>query len=134
MTPPDLRLDGRAFDGRSSRPHPATLEVQGESVTLRLESGPETLWSPAQVQIEPPVPGLPRVLKFPDGSRFETRDDAAVAARPVSVSSARVARHGAWATPPQAIRASVTTPSSTLRCAATETIANAKDARSRTLR
>ncbi|MDL2343732.1 hypothetical protein QOL99_06165, partial [Deinococcus sp. MIMF12] len=80
MTPPDLRVEGRAFDGRSSRPHPATLEVQRDHVTLHLQDAPQTSWPPAQVQIEPPVPGLPRVLKFPDGSRFETRDDAAVTA------------------------------------------------------
>ncbi|MCP2013020.1 Zn-dependent protease with chaperone function [Deinococcus sp. HSC-46F16] len=80
MTPPDLMLEGRVFDGRRSRPHPATLEVRGGDVTLRLEGAPELPWAPAQVQIEPPVPGLPRVLKFPDGSRFETRDDASVTA------------------------------------------------------
>ena len=44
---------------------------------------------------------------------------------PRSASSARVARHGLWATPPNAIRTSVTVPSVTSSAAATETSANA---------
>lgn len=74
------RLSGSAFDGRSSRRYDATLEVSGDHVILRLEDGPETHWTLEQVGIEPPIPGVPRVLKFPGGARFETRDDAAVAA------------------------------------------------------
>jgi len=79
-SPSPTRLTGSAFDGRSSRPHPATLEVHGDTVTLRLEEGPETHWPLEQVRIDPPIPGVPRVLKFAGGFRFETRDDAAVAA------------------------------------------------------
>jgi hypothetical protein len=58
----------------------------------------------------------------------------AVAGVPRSDASASVARQGLCATPPSASRTSWTTPSATWSAAATETSANAYDARSRTLR
>lgn len=77
---PPLQLSGIAFDGRSSRHREATLDVTGDQATLHVQGGPETRWPTAQLHIEPPIPGVRRVLKFPDGARFETRDDAAVTA------------------------------------------------------
>lgn len=74
---PTLSLSGVAFDGRSSRDRAATLDVSGDVAVLRVEGG-ESRWPLAGVRIEPPVPGVRRVLKFPDGSRFETGDDAGV--------------------------------------------------------
>src|SRR6266705_1591201 len=62
------------------------------------------------------------------------RNVSSVASAPRSVTSAFVARHGKCATPPKAMRASRTMPSATSSAAATETSANAYDARSRTLR
>src|SRR6266567_1991511 len=62
------------------------------------------------------------------------RNVSSVASAPRSVTSACVARHGKCATPPKAMRASRTMPSATSSAAATETSANAYDARSRTLR
>ncbi len=56
------------------------------------------------------------------------------ARRPRSASSAARTRHGRWATPPSAIRADRTTPSTTSTAAATDTRANANDPRSRTFR
>ncbi|MEF2277476.1 M48 family metallopeptidase [Deinococcus sp. YIM 134068] len=77
---PPLVLTGVYLDGRTSRSRAATLEVAGDAAILRAEGGLETRWTLAQVGIEPPVPGIRRVLKFPGGSRFETGDDAAVSA------------------------------------------------------
>src|SRR5262249_32672095 len=62
------------------------------------------------------------------------RNVSAVAGAPRGTSSAASARHGFGATPPSASRTSATVPSSTLSAAATDTSANAYDARSRTLR
>src|SRR6266699_4874301 len=62
------------------------------------------------------------------------RKTSSVAAAPRKTDSAFVARHGTWATPPKAMRASRTLPSATSIAAAPETSANAYDARSRTLR
>ena len=61
-------------------------------------------------------------------------NEAAVAGRPRSAASARVTRQGFAATPPRAKRTSVRMPSCTTSTAATDTSANAYDARSRTLR
>lgn len=83
MTTPDpstLSLSGVAFDGRSSRDRAATLDVSGNVAVLHVAGALESRWPLAQVRIEPPVPGIRRVLKFPDGSRFETPDDAGVIA------------------------------------------------------
>lgn len=77
-SPPPVVLSGVYLDGRTSRSRAATLEVSGGVAVLRAEGGLETRWPLAGVGIEPPVPGLRRVLKFPGGSRFETGDDAAV--------------------------------------------------------
>ncbi|SMB92076.1 M48 family metallopeptidase [Deinococcus hopiensis] len=77
---PLLSLSGVAFDGRSSRHHQATLDVAGERATLHIEGGTETRWPLRQLRIDPPIPGVRRVLKFPDGARFETPDDAGVTA------------------------------------------------------
>ncbi|GMA14882.1 M48 family metallopeptidase [Deinococcus metallilatus] len=78
--PSSLSLSGVFFDGRTSRDRAAALDVTGEDVRLQAEGGLETRWPLTQLRIDPPVPGVRRVLKFPDGSRFETADDAAVTA------------------------------------------------------
>lgn len=78
--PPAPTLAGTFFDGQTSRRRAATVSGAGETLILRAEGGLEARWALAQVGIDPPVPGLRRVLKFPDGSRFETDDDAAVSA------------------------------------------------------
>ncbi|WP_216317890.1 M48 family metallopeptidase [Deinococcus aestuarii] len=83
MTEPDpahLTLSGVYFDGRTSRDRAATLEVSGGTLVLRAEGEPETRWETAQLGIDPPIPGIRRVLKFPGGARFETGDDAGVSA------------------------------------------------------
>ncbi|GAA5512078.1 beta-barrel assembly-enhancing protease [Deinococcus carri] len=79
--PPDAAhppLSGVFFDGRTSRQRAASLALSGDEVRLRAEGGLETHWNVSQLLIDPPVPGVRRVLKFPDGSRFETDDDQTV--------------------------------------------------------
>lgn len=80
-----VQIEGIYFDGRSSRDRAARLTVQGDQVTLQADSdsvsgGTEARWQLAQVRIDPPLPGVRRVLKFPDRTRFETTDDAAIGA------------------------------------------------------
>ena len=75
-----LSLPGVAFDGRSSRHREAMLEVTGDQAVLHVVGGTETRWPVRQLHIDPPIPGVRRVLKFPDGARFETLDDAGVTA------------------------------------------------------
>ncbi|EYB68237.1 hypothetical protein DEIPH_ctg025orf0084 [Deinococcus phoenicis] len=78
--PDPLSLSGVFFDGRTSRDRAATLTVSAGEAQLRVDGGLETRWAVTQLRIDPPVPGVRRVLKFPDGSRFETADDASVTA------------------------------------------------------
>ncbi|UQN06369.1 M48 family metallopeptidase [Deinococcus sp. QL22] len=80
-----VQLEGIYFDGRSSRDRAARLTVQGDQVTVQADSdgiagGTEARWPLAQVKIDPPLPGVRRVLKFPDRTRFETTDHAAIRA------------------------------------------------------
>ncbi|ANE43832.1 M48 family metallopeptidase [Deinococcus puniceus] len=83
--PERVQIEGIYFDGRSSRDRAARLTVQGDQVTLQADSdgiagGTEARWPLTQVTIEPPLPGVRRVLKFPDRTRFETADDTAIRA------------------------------------------------------
>lgn len=80
-----VEIEGIYFDGRSSRDRAARLTVQGDQVTVHADAdgisgGTEARWPLAKVTIEPSLPGIRRVLKFPDRTRFETRDDAAIRA------------------------------------------------------
>ncbi|GAA0522077.1 M48 family metallopeptidase [Deinococcus depolymerans] len=73
-------VQGVFFDGRSSRDHPATLHLGADGVTVRLEGRGDHHWRAGQVTAEAALPGVRRSLGFPDGSRFETDDHAAVRA------------------------------------------------------
>ncbi|MFB9994859.1 M48 family metallopeptidase [Deinococcus oregonensis] len=80
-----VHLEGIYFDGRSSRDRVARLTVQGDQVTLQADAdgvsgGTEARWPLSRVTIDPPLPGVRRVLKFPDRTRFETADDSALRA------------------------------------------------------
>ncbi|GAA5437539.1 M48 family metallopeptidase [Deinococcus aquaticus] len=75
-----LTAQGVFFDGRSSRDHPATLLLDGDQVRVRLGAQAEHHWRADQVTLEAALPGVRRSLSFPDGSRFETPDDAAIRA------------------------------------------------------
>lgn len=83
-------LEGVYFDGQSSRDQPATLTVDGQTVTLSVAAGaglglPGTLplvhrWPARLLGVEAPIPGVRRAVTLPGGGRFETRDDAGVSA------------------------------------------------------
>ncbi|MBZ9711799.1 M48 family metallopeptidase [Deinococcus multiflagellatus] len=81
-SPSDTVVQGVYFDGRSSRPHPAELTLGAQGAALRVVGGGVAAsavhWQAAQVTVDPSIPGVRRRLKFPDGSRFETDDDAAL--------------------------------------------------------
>ena len=81
-------IEGVYFDGRSSRDRVATLRVLrgGEDLAvLRVQAegdaaGSEQQWPLRALHFDPPLPGVRRVVKLPDGGRFETVDDAAITA------------------------------------------------------
>ena len=70
-----LRLDGRLYDGHSSRPHRVAVEmdegghvvVQGDGFSLR--------YPPEHVRIAARMGNTPRSLTFVDGAKCETRDN-----------------------------------------------------------
>ena len=91
-------VEGVYFDGRSSRDRAATLRVLGSGdlssgaplAVLRVaptdgEPGSEQQWPLRQVQFDPPLAGVRRVVKLPDGGRFETNDDRAITALEAAV-------------------------------------------------
>ena len=81
MTLPGGPVAGIYFDGRSSRDHPATVTLTEQGVTLNVpELGSPRMWPLADVTVDPAVPGVRRVVKFRDGGRYETADDAAISA------------------------------------------------------
>ncbi|PTA69217.1 M48 family metallopeptidase [Deinococcus arcticus] len=79
---PQTALQGVYFDGHSSRPHPAELTLDAGGAALRVQGGGVAAsavhWNAAQVTVDPAIPGVRRRVTFPDGSRFETGDDAAL--------------------------------------------------------
>ena len=84
-SPTPNRISGIYFDGRSSRDRAATLLVMGEQVILSVQpegsaAQLEERWTLAQLGIEPPLARVRRVIRLPNGGRFETLDDASVSA------------------------------------------------------
>ncbi|WP_309573497.1 M48 family metallopeptidase [Deinococcus sp.] len=74
-------VSGVYFDGRSSRDHPATVTLTEQGVTLNVPDLNVTrTWPLPEVSVDPAIPGVRRVVKFPDGGRYETTDDAALGA------------------------------------------------------
>lgn len=74
-------VQGVYFDGKSSRDHDATLHLGHDRLTLSVpDAGLVRSWRAQEVELDPPIPGVRRSLKFPDGSRFESRDDASISA------------------------------------------------------
>ncbi|PNY82186.1 M48 family metallopeptidase [Deinococcus koreensis] len=86
MTPAGLEdtsppVAGVYFDGRSSRDHAATLHLGPQGVALTVpDLGLNRSWASTEISLDPPIPGVRRSLKFPDGGRFETTDDPAISA------------------------------------------------------
>lgn len=84
-------VEGIYFDGRSTKQRRATLTLDEAGgvhlVVLPPSAGPESeateppteqRWQAKEMKIEPPLARVRRVVKFPDGGRFETADDAAI--------------------------------------------------------
>ncbi|BAL27280.1 M48 family metallopeptidase [Azoarcus sp. KH32C] len=75
-----MRLEGRFFDGKSSRSHRASLLVENGHARIEAQSG-EDLLAPVAlkcIDIASRVGNTPRFLRFPDGASFETEDNDAV--------------------------------------------------------
>jgi Zn-dependent protease with chaperone function len=89
-------IEGQFFDGRSSTPHSARLDL-GRDAVLRVSGIPEPREAPlATVQISDRLGRTPRRIRFTDGAVFETLDndgmDAALAALDHRSFSGRVDR------------------------------------------
>lgn len=75
-----MRLEGRFFDGNSSRSHQASVVVEDELLRVEGAAG-ETLHPPCEsdcVEFSSRVGNTPRFLRFPGGASFETADNEAV--------------------------------------------------------
>ncbi|GGK87461.1 M48 family metallopeptidase [Deinococcus radiotolerans] len=89
-------LRGVYFDGHSSRDRTATLTL-GDPVTLTIDGEPAPVVVPAGVvRVDPPIPGVRRVLRLPDGARFETVDSAPLLAWERVSGRNRALRGVAW--------------------------------------
>lgn len=78
-----IAIQGVYFDGRSSRDYDAKLSILGDQVTLTVAAqgdkpASQERWAVGQLVIEPPLARVRRVIKLPNGGRFETQDDAGV--------------------------------------------------------
>ena len=77
MTRPEpvpVTLSGVYFDGHSSRDRTAELTL-GHPVLLTLDGATHT-FGPHELTLDPPIPGVRRVIRLPGGARFETSDFA----------------------------------------------------------
>lgn len=70
-------MRGYYFDGRSSTGHPVTLERDGAELRL-VGDAVRASWPVAEVRVPPPVAGVRRTLRFPNGGMCELVDNAAI--------------------------------------------------------
>lgn len=74
-----IAFDGVLHDGRTATAVPVRVEEQGDDIAIC--DGTVTARVPrAAVVADAPIPGVPRVLRLPDGERIESEEHAAVAA------------------------------------------------------
>jgi len=74
-----IAFDGVFYDGRAADAIPVRVVAEGDA--LALTDGTITGCVPRDgVVADAPIPGVPRTLRFADGSSLETSDHAAVAA------------------------------------------------------
>ncbi len=70
---------GIFFDGQSSRDHPAKINFYASSLVLEVpDLNLIKTWKATEVKIDLAISGVPRVIKFKDGSRFESKDDTQI--------------------------------------------------------
>ncbi len=97
MTRPEpvpVTLSGVYFDGHSSRDRAARLTL-GPVVMLSLD-GETHSFTPAELSVDPPLPGVRRVVRLPGGARFETTDFAPLLAWERAAGRNRALRGVAW--------------------------------------
>lgn len=74
-----IAFDGVLYDGRTAEAVPVHVDVLPDDVAIG--DGTVTARMPrAGIEVDAPIPGVPRTLRLPDGERIETTDHAAVAA------------------------------------------------------
>ena len=75
-----MRLEGRFFDGVSSRNHRASVLIEGGCARVEGEAGEELLPPVAleRVAFSSRIGNTPRFLRFPGSASFETQDNEAV--------------------------------------------------------
>ncbi|UBV43872.1 M48 family metallopeptidase [Deinococcus taeanensis] len=94
---PEAALRGVYFDGQSSRDQPAQLTLGGTDALLSLDGpGEDQRWPVSALTVDPPVPGVRRVVKFPDGGRFESAQTADLRAWERAAGRNRALRGVAW--------------------------------------
>lgn len=72
-----IAFDGVLHDGRTADVVPVHVEAAGDYITI--DDGTVTARMPrARIAAEVPIPGVPRILRLPDGERIETSDHAGV--------------------------------------------------------
>lgn len=73
-----IELEGRLFDGTSSRSQPCTLRVDGDGLvrlSVPAHSSPLAL---KDLSVSERVGNIPRTFRFPDGSQFVTEENGKV--------------------------------------------------------
>ncbi|AWT35495.1 hypothetical protein GCM10008956_08340 [Deinococcus arenae] len=89
-----VSLRGVYFDGHSSRDRAATLTL-GDPAWLTLDGESHSIQAGA-LRVDPPVPGVRRVIHLPGGARFETTDFAPLLAWERTSGRNRALRGVAW--------------------------------------
>lgn len=74
-------IKGIFFDGQTSREHRANLWIGEDHILLHIlttDRKQQKQWDTAEITIEPPLSRTRRIIKFPDGTRFETVEHQAI--------------------------------------------------------
>ena len=69
-----MSVSGQFFDGQSSNPFQATLELTPFEATLSIDGKIER-YALSSVRISPRIGNTPRYIDLPEGARFETNDN-----------------------------------------------------------
>ncbi len=78
MEAPAAPIEGRLYDGRSSRPQTATLIAYADGTVGLRGAVEEGRWPAAALEVSARIGNTPRHLTLPDGRKFETVDNDGV--------------------------------------------------------
>lgn len=71
-------LRGHYFDGKTSRQRSASLAIHRDGSVQLSAAGEEHRWGFSDLEVTARIGDLPRGIRFPDGSKFETDDNEGV--------------------------------------------------------